>query len=516
MLTALILIPLIGAIAIGLLPDAVIAPARAKLIALLTGTIAFLVSLYLAAQFDLNTSSLQFVEAHTWIKPIGLNYHLGLDGLSLPLVLLNTLLTIIAIYSTSDRIDRPKFYYTLLLITSAGVAGAFLAQNLLLFVLCFELELIPVYLLIAIWGGERRGYAATKFLLYTALSGILILASFLVVAWVGGDFISFDFADISTAHLDLQTQLIALTLLLVGLGIKIPLVPLHTWSPDAYVESSPPIAILLGGVLAKMGTYGLIRFGLEIFPETWALVAPGLAIVGAVSVMYGSLAAIAQRDIKRMVAYSSIGHMGYILVAIAAGTELSVLGGIAQMVAHGLILALLFNLVGLVEAKTGTRDLGALNGLLNPVRGLPLVSTLLITAGMASAGIPGMVGFAAEFLVFQGSFPIFPIQTLLCILSSGLTAVYFVILLNRTCFGKLDNTLAYYDRLTLAERLPALVLVAIVLVLGLQPNWLVRWIEPTSDQFVAALPAFELTPSTIGQTTPALIASLPTLTAPKL
>jgi NAD(P)H-quinone oxidoreductase subunit 4 len=517
MLTALILIPFLGAIAISLTPDPIDAPSRAKPIALITAVIAFLGSIYLATQFDVNNADLQFVEAHTWITPIGLNYSLGLDGLSLPLVLLNTLLTIIAVYSTSDRIDRPKFYYPLLLITSAGVAGAFLAQNLLLFVLCFELELVPVYLLIAIWGGEKRGYAATKFLLYTALSGILILAAFLVVAWIGGDFISFDYADISTAHLDLKTQLIALTLLLVGLGIKIPLVPLHTWSPDAYVESSPPIAILLGGVLAKMGTYGLIRFGLELFPETWALVAPGLAIVGAISVMYGSLAAIAQRDIKRMVAYSSIGHMGYILVAIAAGTELSLLGGIAQMVAHGLILALLFNLVGLVEAKTGTRDLDALNGLLNPIRGLPLVSTLLITAGMASAGIPGMVGFAAEFLVFQGSFPIFPIQTLLCILSSGLTAVYFVILLNRTCFGKLDNSLAYYDRLTLAERIPSLVLVAIVLVFGLQPNWLVRWMEPTSASFVAALPASELTPTMIGEVTQSPIASLPpSLAAPKL
>lgn len=517
MLTALILIPLLGAIAIGLLPDAAIAPTRAKLFALITAVVTFLGSIYLATQFDLQAFSLQFVEAHAWIPPIGLNYHLGLDGLSLPLLLLNTLLTIIAIYSTSDRLDRPKLYYALLLIASAGVTGAFLAQNLLLFVLCFELELIPVYLLIAIWGGERRGYAATKFLLYTALSGILILAAFLVVAWVGGDFISFDYADISTAHLDLQTQLIALTLLLVGLGIKIPLVPLHTWSPDAYVESSPPIAILLGGILAKMGTYGLIRFGLELFPETWSLVAPGLAIIGAISVMYGSLAAIAQRDIKRMVAYSSIGHMGYILVAIAAGTELSVLGGIAQMVAHGLILALLFNLVGLVEAKTGTRDLDALNGLLNPIRGLPLISTLLITAGMASAGIPGMVGFAAEFLVFQGSFSVFPIPTLLCILSSGLTAVYFVILLNRTCFGKLDNSLAYYDRVTLPERLPSIVLVAIVVIFGLQPNWLVRWMEPTSDHFVAALPAQEIALPVISQVANPPIASLsPSLSAPQL
>jgi len=487
MLTALILIPILGAIGLSLAPKA----ETAKPIALITALIAFFWSVYVFTQFDLSNPGLQFVELLHWIAPLGLDYDLGLDGLSLPLILLNTLLTVIAVYSSADRLDRPKLYYALLLLTSAGVAGAFLAQNLLLFVLCFELELIPVYLLIAIWGGEKRGYAATKFLLYTALSGILILAAFLGIAWLGGDFSSFDYADLVTTHLDFKTQLALITVLLVGLGIKIPLVPLHTWSPDAYVEASPPIAILLGGVLAKMGTYGLVRFGLELFPETWHLVAPGLATIGAISVMYGSLAAIAQKDIKRMVAYSSIGHMGYILVAIAAGTELSVLGGIAQMVAHGLILALLFNLVGLVEAKTGTRDLDALNGLLNPIRGLPLVSTLLITAGMASAGIPGMVGFAAEFIVFQGSFPIFPIPTLLCILSSGLTAVYFVILLNRTCFGKLNNRIAYYDRVTLAERLPALVLTAIVFILGVQPNLLLRWLEPTSAKFAVTIPAIE-------------------------
>ncbi len=245
---------------------------------------------------------------------------------------------------------------------------------------------------------------------------------------------------------------------------------------------------MLGGILAKLGTYGLVRFGLGLFPETWALVAPGLSIIGVVSVLYGALSAIAQKDIKRMVAYSSIGHMGYILVAAAASTPLSVLGAVAQMVSHGLILAILFYLVGIVETKVGTRDLDVLNGLMNPIRGLPLTSALLVAGGMASAGIPGLVGFAAEFLVFQGSFSVFPVQTLICVFASGLTAVYFVILLNRTCFGKLDNNLAYYPKVLLMEKVPALILAAIIFFLGIQPTWLVRWTEPTTTAIVALMP----------------------------
>ena len=334
-------------------------------------------------------------------------------------------------------------------------------------------------------------------MIYTAVSGILILAAFFGIAWLGGSS-SFDLDTISTTGLSTKTQLILLAMVLVGFGIKIPLVPLHTWQPDAYVESAPPIAILLGGILAKLGVYGLLRFGLDLFPEVWPIVAPGLAIIGSVTVIYGALSAIAQKDIKRMVAYSSIGHMGYILVAAAASTQLSVLGAVAQAVSHGLILALLFELVGIVEEKVGTRELDVLNGLMNPVRGLPLVSALLVTAGMASAGIPGLVGFAAEFIVFQGCFSVFPICTLLCILASGLTAVYFAILLNRTCFGRLDNKLAYYPRVLFSEQIPALALTAIILVLGVQPNWLLRWMEPTTDaiaQSIVTSEAIAIAPS---------------------
>jgi NAD(P)H-quinone oxidoreductase subunit 4 len=484
MLSTLIWLPLLGAAIIGLLPRNV-AGTRIRSIAIAIAAAILLVTLWLGFQFDITNSGMQFQEYVPWIPQIGLTYKLGVDGLSFPLLALSSLLTLIVIFSGRLEVDRPRLKYALILLVNAGVAGAFLAQNLLLFILFYEVILIPLYLLIAIWGGEKREYAAMKFLIYTAVSGILILGAFLGITWLSNS-TSFDYDAIKTQGLSLTTQLVLLTAILVGFGIKIPLVPLHTWMPDAYVEASPVVAIILGGMVAKLGTYGLVRFGLQLFPETWAFVAPGLSIIGVVSVMYGALSAIAQKDIKRMVAYSSIGHMGYIVVAAAALTPLSLLGAVSQMVSHGLILAILFYLVGIIEVKVGTRDLDVLNGLMNPMRGLPLVSALLILSGMASAGIPGLVGFIAEFMVFQGTYPVFPWQTLLCIFASGLTAVYFVILLNRTCFGKLDNKTSYYPKVLFAEKAPAFVLAALIFFLGIQPTWLVRWMEPTTTAIITA------------------------------
>jgi NAD(P)H-quinone oxidoreductase subunit 4 len=486
MLSTLIWLPILGAAIVGVLPRN-FAGMRIRSTAIAIATVILLVTLWLGFQFDITNPGMQFQEYLPWIPQIGLTYKLGIDGLSFPLLALSNFLTLIVIFSGRIEIERTRLKYALILLVNAGVAGAFLAQNLLLFVLFYEVILIPLYLLIAIWGGQKREYAAMKFLIYTAVSGILILGAFLGMTWLSNS-TSFDYEAINTQELSLTIQLILLTAILVGFGIKIPLVPLHTWMPDAYVEASPVVAIILGGMVAKLGTYGLVRFGLQLFPETWALVAPGLSIIGVVSVMYGALSAIAQKDIKRMVAYSSIGHMGYIVVAAAALTPLSLLGAVSQMVSHGLILAILFYLVGVIEAKVGTRDLDVLNGLMNPLRGLPLVSALLILSGMASAGIPGLVGFVAEFLVFQGSYSVFPWQTLLCIFASGLTAVYFVILLNRTCFGKLDNNTAYYPKVLFPEKVPAFILAALILFLGIQPTWLVRWMEPTTTAIVASIP----------------------------
>ncbi|MEB3274535.1 MAG: NADH-quinone oxidoreductase subunit M [Prochlorothrix sp.] len=482
MLTLLLVLPLAVPAVLALSPPS-LSPRRVSSFAAFS---LFAYSAWLLLQFDPSTAALQFSEYHRWIDPIGLSYSLGVDGLSLPLIVLTTLLTWVAILCSPLEQNRSKFYYSLIFLATAGMIGALAAQNLLLFFLFYELEIIPFFFLISIWGSGNHQYAAFKFLLYTAVSGVLILVAFFGLAWAGEGG-SFDFASLDLSSLGLRTKLILLTLVLVGFGIKVPIIPVHTWQPDVYVAASPAVAMLLGGVLAKLGTYGLVRFGLQLFPETWTLVGPGIAVIGSVSVIYGSMSAIAQKDIKRMVAYSSIGHMGYIIVAAAAGTTLSTLGAVAQMIAHGLILALLFHLVGLVEAKAGTRDLDKLNGLMNPVRGLPLTSALLVLAGMASAGIPGLVGFAAELLVFQGSFPIFPIPTIICILSSGLTAVYFVILINRTCFGRLDNRLAYYPKVTPSEQIPALILTVLIFVLGLQPNLLLRWTEATTTAMVAGL-----------------------------
>jgi NAD(P)H-quinone oxidoreductase subunit 4 len=510
MLSSLIWLPVIGALLIGFLPITtdvlnrdsssgktlpltVLKPSTAnstiKYLASAIALVILLITVYLIVQFDISKSGMQFQEYFPWLQSLGISYSLGVDGISLPLVGLNALLTWLVILSTPTNYERPKFFYALVFLINAGLSGAFLAQDVMLFVLFYELELIPLYLLIAIWGGAKREAAAMKFLIYTAISGILILGGFVALGWITADpNPSFDYASLKSAVLPLSVQIPILLALLIGFGIKTPLVPLHSWLPDTYVEASTPTAILLGGILAKLGAYGLIRFCLGLFPDAWSYFAPWLAVWAAAGVLYGTVIAIAQKDIKRMVAYSSIGHMSYILLACAAATPLSLVGGVTQMVSHGLILAILFYLVGLVEAKVGTRDLDVLNGLLNPIRGLPAVGALLVLGGMASAGIPGMVGFISEFLVFQGSFAQFPIPTLLCIVGTGLTAVYFVILLNRTCFGKLDNATAYYPRVTVAEQVPALILTALIIFLGVQPTWLVRWTEVTTNLLASSMP----------------------------
>lgn len=486
MLSTLILIPMVGALVLSLWPTPLSAK-QARGISLFFLGLTLGWSLLLVARFDPTQAGFQFDENLAWIEPLGLSYRLGLDGLSLPLVVLNSLLCGVAVYITEPDTHRPRLYFPLLLVINAAVSGAFVAANLLLFFLFYELELIPLYLLISIWGGARRGYAATKFLIYTALSGVLILGAFLGLVWLSGE-ASFDYSRTLAQGLPLVQQGALLVALLVGFGIKVPLFPFHTWLPDAHVEASTPVSVLLAGVLLKLGTYGLVRFGLGLFPEAWQGLAPWLAGWAVISVLYGSLAAIAQQDMKKMVAYSSIGHMGYVLLAAAAATPLAVLGTVFQMVSHGLISALLFLLVGVVYKTTGTRDLGVLRGLLNPERGLPLVGSLMILAVMASAGIPGMVGFISEFLVFRGSFLPFPTQTLLCMVGSGLTAVYFLLLVNRAFFGRiaiappeaspqLDLDL---PPVSWRSRLPAVVLALVIVALGLQPHWVARWSETTT------------------------------------
>jgi NAD(P)H-quinone oxidoreductase subunit 4 len=498
MLSLLLLIPFLGAFALILLPSNP-PSGRMRTIAITTLALQLLWSLRVLIAFDPHQGGMQLQDSLSWVPMIGLDYRLGIDGLSLPLVLMNGALTLVSAVCTRDISQRPRIYFALLLLISGAVNGAFLADNLLLFFLFYELELIPLWLLISIWGGAERAYAATKFLIFTAISGVLILGAFLGLALFTGT-VDFSLTPILSERLAMGSQLVLLVSLLIGFGIKIPLVPFHTWLPDAHTQASTPVSVLLAGVLLKLGTYGMLRFCLGLFPEAWALVAPWLAIWAAVSVLYGSLAAIAQRDMKRMVAYSSVGHMGMILLAAAAATPLSLLGAVFQMVSHGLISALLFLLVGIVYRKTGTRDLEVLRGLLNPERGLPFTGTLMILGVMASAGLPGMAGFISEFLVFRGSIGVFPLATLLCMVGSGLTAVYFLLLVNRAYFGRMAITPPSEDpsadarldiRLSgvaLRETLPALGISLAVVGLGLVPAGL-GWLSETTATAMAELPA---------------------------
>ncbi|MEL6928405.1 MAG: NADH-quinone oxidoreductase subunit M [Cyanobacteria bacterium J06600_6] len=473
MLSALIIIPCLSAVIIGLSPSEGKIPRN---IAVITAISVLVVNLILAFQFNFQQDGFQFVEDIAWIEWLGLNYHLGIDGLSFPLVLLNSFLTLIAIFSTSPTIQRSRLYYAMLLLLSGGAAGAFLAQDLLLFFLFYELEIVPLYFLIAIWGGPKRGYAAMKFLLYTALSGILVLASFLGLAWLT-EASNFDYLPLRSHNLPLTTQLLLLAPLLIGIFIKIPIFPFHTWLPDAHVQASTPISVLLAGVLLKLGTYALLRFAVGLFLDGWVYLAPWLAFLAAVSALYGASCAIAQKDMKKVVAYSSVSHMGYILLAATATTRLSMTAAVFQMVSHGLISAFLFLLVGMVYQKTGSRDVDYLRGLLNPEKGLPVTGGLMILGVMASSGLPGMVGFISEFLVFRGSFPIFPIPTLLCLVATGLTAVYFLLVINKVFFGRLTVGLTEIPPVKWTEHAPAFVLLLIIIAFGLKPDWVTHWSE---------------------------------------
>ena len=471
-LLLLLALPLLAGLALSFLPAGT--PQRVRSLAALATASQLAVALLCWRQ---PPADLQLA----WLPKLGLELDLGLDGLSLPLVLLTALLSTMAMLSAPADQSRPRLFYALLLATNVGVVGAFLARNALLFVLAFELVLIPTTLLVAIWGGPRRAGAAIRFLLYGAVSGLSLLAGVLALGWFNANGLDFSFSGLAQADLAPRAQAWILALLLLAFGLKLPIVPLHGWQPLTYGQAPTPVVMLRGGAVSKLGAYGLLRFGVGFLPDTWAAWSPWIAAAGAVSAVYGALNAIAQSDMRRLMAYSSLGHMGLLVLALAAATPLALQGAVAQILAHGLIVALLFACVGLIERRTGTTEIAELSGLLNPLRGLPVSAAMLLLALMAAAGIPGLAGFPAELLVFEGSWTAFPRATLVCLVASGLTAVYAVRLFNRVGFGRLDNDRADWQPTRWAERLPALALTLLVIGFGLWPNALVGWSATETD-----------------------------------
>ena len=489
LLLLLLLLPLLTAVVLPVLPSGLPWLRRAAFVAPLLQVVAALLW-WRQPSAELSLS---------WLPRLGLRLDLGLDGITLPLVLLTALITAMAVLAAPPNQSRPKLFFGLLLATNLGLIGSFLARNALLFVMAYELILIPTTLLVATWGGQRRAGAAIRFLTYGAVSGVALLAAVLALGWLQPGGLDFSYSALARHSLSPVQQGWILALVLLSFGLKLQVVPLHGWQPLTYSQAPTPVAMVLSGAVSKLGAYGLLRFGVEFLPDAWSAWAPWLAVAGAVSAIYGALNAIAQLDMRRLVAYSSLGHMGMLLLALAAATPLSLQGVVAKMLAHGLIIALLLCLVGLIERKTGTTSIPELSGLLNPQRGLPFTMGLMLLALLAAAGVPGLAGFVAELLVFEGSWVAFPWPTLVCLLASGLTAVYAIRLFNRVGFGRLDNERADWVSTTWQERTPALVLSSLVLLAGLWPTALTGFSEsstaPLALRSSAAVTVIALAPT---------------------
>ena len=493
-----LLIPLAAVLLLPLLPDDSALTRRA---AALAGFLQLASGLLLWRQppADLSLS---------WLPKLGLSLDLGLDGITLPLLLLTALLTAMAVLAAPTDQPRSRLFYALLLATNLGLTGAFLARNALLFVLAYELILIPTTLLVATFGRGERSSAAVRFLIYNALSGFVLLGVVLAMGWLHPGGVSFAYSDLASQQFSPVAERWLLAGFLLAFGLKLPLVPLHGWQPITYAQAPTPVAMLLSGAVSKLGAYGLLRFGVQFLPDTWAAWSPWIAAIGAVSTIYGALNAIAQLDMRRLVAYSSLGHMGLLALALAAATPLSLQGVVVQMLAHGLIIALLFCLVGTIERRTGTVAIPELSGLMNPYRGLPFTMGLMLLGLMAAAGVPGLAGFVAELLVFEGSWVAFPWPTLVCLVASGLTAVYAVRLFNRVGFGRLDNERADWVNTTWAERFPAVVLAGLVIIAGIWPATITSFSEASVVPLALRQTDLVLTASAAGSesTAPELLA----------
>lgn len=396
-LTAIVLLPLVAALVIPFLPDK--DGKRVRWYSLGVGIADFVLMCYVFwTHYDPSSATFQLVEQYTWMPQLGLNWAVSIDGVSVPLVLLAGLVTTLSMFAAWQVDLKPRLFYCLMLVLYSAQIGVFVAQDVLLLFIMWEVELIPVYLLVSIWGGQKRQYAAMKFLLYTAAASIFILVAGLAMAFYG-DNLTFDLVELGLKDYPLALELLLYAGLLVAFGVKLAVFPLHTWLPDAHGEASSPVSMILAGVLLKMGGYGLIRLNLGLLSDAHVYFAPVLAILGVVNIIYGAFNSFAQTNMKRRLAYSSVSHMGFVLLGIASFSDLGINGAMLQMISHGLIAALLFFLAGVTYDRTHTMAMKEMGGI---GQAMPTVFALFTIGVMASLALPGMSGFASELSVFVG------------------------------------------------------------------------------------------------------------------
>jgi NADH-quinone oxidoreductase subunit M len=464
----------------------------------------FLLTLWLYLQFDADTAGLQFETRLPWIADWGVYYHVGLDGLNLLLVLLTAFLGPLVVAGAFSAIQKDvKLFYAMVFFIQFAMLGTFIAQDLFLFYVFWETMLIPMFLIIGIWGGERRIYATLKFVLYTAFGSILMLAAVIYLVYslkTQTGISSFAFADLYGTRLPLNAQVLLFGAFALSFAIKVPVVPLHTWLPDAHVEAPTAGSVILAGVLLKMGTYGFIKLGFPLFPDATAVYTPAVMVLAVVSIIYGACLALVQDDIKKIIAYSSISHLGYVMLGLASLDLLGIQGAIIQMVSHGLTAGGLFLMVGMIYERCHSRDLAAYGGL---AKLLPVYSVFFMILTLAAVGLPTTSGFTGEFLVLMGAFnaawPLYEagitwplVLACTAVLGVVLGALYMLRLAQQFLFGESRAPHQPLVDLNLREKLILAAIVAAVFALGLFPDSFMHKTELAAreyQQLVAAQPA---------------------------
>jgi NADH-quinone oxidoreductase subunit M len=445
-LSYLIFIPLLGGAVILFLPKERFSAIRWA--AGIFSFIPFALSAWLTWEYFFNFSStadMYYVEGPlSWITPINAFYYLGVDGISVPMLFLTGLLSFVSIIASFNIVNRVKEYFVFFLLLECGMMGVFCALDFFLFYVFWEVMLVPMYFLIGIWGGPRKEYAAIKFFLYTLFGSIFMLVAILILYFTSDPHTLNILELIQTAPgiVSHSLQLFCFVFFFIAFAIKVPVWPFHTWLPDAHVEAPTAVSVILAGVLLKMGTYGMLRISWPMFPEAVRFFAIPIAILGLIAIIYGALVSMAQKDLKKLVAYSSVSHMGYCMLSLGAFTSLTAITGcMFQMVSHGLITGALFLMVGVLYDRAHTREIAAFGGLGAKI---PIYTGLMVLFSMASLGLPGMSGFVSEFMVFIGSFasgiPHFKLMTALAVIGVVLTAGYMLRMVQRIFLGEFNMT----------------------------------------------------------------------------
>lgn len=485
-LTLITFIPIAGAIAILFVPkkEEVII----KTIAAVSACIPLILSIYTLMLFESSMlgitreSEMQFVEHYSWIPAFNIEYFVGVDGLSMPMVFLTTLLCFLGVFVSWNITKSIKGYFALYLLLETGMLGVFVALDFFLFYVFWEVMLLPMYFLIGIWGGPRKEYAAIKFFLYTLLGSVLMLVAMLAL-YFSSDPHTFNMFELIAQHgaHTMVFQIWIYIALFIAFAIKVPVFPFHTWLPDAHVEAPTAISVILAGILLKMGIYGMLRISYPMLPDAANYFAYGLAILGLINIVYGALVAMAQKDLKKLVAYSSVSHMGFCLLGMSVFTSAGINGAVMQMFNHGVVTAMLFILVGVIYDRAHHRDIDGFGGL--GVR-MPVYTGISSLAFFAALGLPGLNSFISEALVFIGAFPRYTLITILATSGILITAAYVLWTLQRIFLGTLNPKYENLPEISGREIFTLAPLGIIVIVLGIYPLPLINLIDTSLNTLI--------------------------------